>query len=208
MKLNLIPAAAILALLMVGGCATAPQSPDERQALRSQADATLDSMVARDPGLRPTLDRSYGYVVFPEVGKGGAIIGGAYGRGVVYEQGQQIGFADLTQASIGAQLGGQTFSELILFENEAALQRLKAGNFDVGAQASAVALKAGAAAATRFENGVAIYVMPRGGLMFDVSVAGQQVSFEPTRNQTQRQTQTRNRTETEIEVEAEADTQR
>ncbi|HLU68324.1 MAG TPA: lipid-binding SYLF domain-containing protein, partial [Kofleriaceae bacterium] len=132
-----------------------------------------------DPGLQQILDQAYGYAVFPEIGKGGAIVGGAYGRGIVYEQGRKVGFVELNQGSIGAQLGGQTFSEIIVFSNRAALDRLKAGNFDLGADASAVVLTTGAAAGARFERGVAVFVLPQGGLMVDVSVNGQQLNYQP-----------------------------
>ena len=166
-------------VIWLAGCATTPDTPAERQSLEARANATIQTMTARDPGLQSVLDQAYGYAVFPEIGKGGALVGGAHGIGVVYEQGRPVGYVELNQGSIGAQLGAQTFSELIVFRNQPALQRLKAGNFDLGAGASAVALTAGAAAATRFEGGVAVFVMPQGGLMVDVSVSGQQLNYEP-----------------------------
>jgi lipid-binding SYLF domain-containing protein len=117
-------------------------------------------------------------VIFPSVGKGGVIVGGAYGRGEVYEQGQLVGYADVTQATVGAQLGGQTFSELIVFENREAMDRFKRGNFEFAANVSAVALKAGAAAAARYTNGVAVFVKPEGGAMFEASIGGQKFTFQ------------------------------
>jgi lipid-binding SYLF domain-containing protein len=161
------------------GCATAPDTKAERRTLDDQATATLDTMTARDPGLKELLDGSVGYAVFPEIGKGGAVVGGAYGKGVVFEGGAPVGYVELSQASIGAQLGGQTFSELIIFQDRDALTRLKTDNFDVGANMSAVALKTGAARAAQFEGGVAVFVMPRGGLMVDLSISGQKIDFEP-----------------------------
>jgi lipid-binding SYLF domain-containing protein len=136
-------------------------------------------MSAKDPTLRDMIDRSAGYAVYPNVGAAGAIVGGAYGRGVVFENGRPVGFTELNQGAVGAILGGQTYSQMIVFENEAALGRLKAGNFDVGAEASAVALKAGVAAATRFEGGIAIFQEPKGGLMATAAVTGQKINFQP-----------------------------
>ena len=98
---------------------------------------------------------------------------------MVYEQGQHIGYADLSQASFGLQVGGQTYSELIVFENKAALDRLTQGNLELVADASAVILKKGAAANARFDNGVAAFVRPIGGAMAEASVGGQQLTYVP-----------------------------
>lgn len=170
--------ASVVALFFMVGCATAPNSPAERHSLVTSADATVSTMTAKDPSLRNVLDRSPGYAVFPDVGAAGAIVGGAYGRGVVFEGGRPVGFAQLKQGSVGATIGGQSYSEIMVFQNEAALNRLKAGNFDLGAEASAVALKAGIADATEFEGGVAIFQLPKGGLMASAAVTGQKVSFQ------------------------------
>jgi lipid-binding SYLF domain-containing protein len=161
-------------------CATAPKTDPERRALEANADTTLRSMIARDPGLRDVLRRSVGYAVFPEIGAGGFLVGGAYGRGIVYEGGKKTGFVELNQASLGAVLGGQTFAELIVFNTPEGLRQLRDGEYNVTGQASAVVLKSGAAAATQFgDEGVGVFVMPRGGAMIDVSVAGQRLNYEP-----------------------------
>jgi lipid-binding SYLF domain-containing protein len=110
------------------------------------------------------------------------VIGGAYGRGVVYQGGRPVGFTELNQGSVGATIGAQTYSELIVFHNDAALDRLKSGNIDVGAEASAVALKAGAAAAKRSEGGISVFEMPRGGLMATAAVTGQKINFQQMDN--------------------------
>jgi lipid-binding SYLF domain-containing protein len=169
---------ALLALLFAG-CETAPKSEAKKATLEDEAMAALNRLKRTDPSLADLLDRSYGYVIFPNVGKGGVIVGGAYGKGVVYEQGRQVGYADLTQATIGAQLGGQTFTELLVFENKQAMDRFKNNQLAFTANASAVAISAGAAKAARFENGVAVFVQPNGGLMFEASVGGQKFTFVP-----------------------------
>lgn len=173
-------AAAVVAVAVAStGCATAPKTQKERLSLVQEADAAVTSMAAKDPSLRDFLDRAHGYVAFPNVGKGGLIAGGAYGRGVVYEQGRPVGYAELNQGSIGAQIGGQTYAELIVLENEDAMARLRSGNFDLGGNLSAVALKAGAAGEARFEGGVAVFVQPKGGLMAEASISGQKINYQP-----------------------------
>jgi lipid-binding SYLF domain-containing protein len=170
-------AAVMFAMVLSTGCQTTPKTAAKREALTGDARAAVDRMTAIDPGLRDTLNNAYGYAVFPSVGKGGIIVGGAYGHGVVYEQGAQVGYADLTQATVGAQLGGQTYTELILFQTAEALYRFKNNQFAFSANASAVAVKAGAAAAAKYENGVAVFTQPNGGLMFEASVGGQKFTY-------------------------------
>ncbi|HTE51579.1 MAG TPA: lipid-binding SYLF domain-containing protein [Kofleriaceae bacterium] len=165
------------ALACAVGCATAPETRVEQKGLEQRASAALTTMKARDARLDEILSRSAGYAVFPEIGKGGAIVGGAYGHGVVYQHGRPVGYVELSQASIGAQLGGQTFAELIVLRDHKALERLKSDNLDLGADISAVALTTGAAGSAQFEKGVAVYVMPRGGLMVDLSVNGQKIDY-------------------------------
>ena len=132
----------------------------------------------RGPGLGALLQKGYGYALFPDVGKAGLGVGGAYGRGVVYERGQHIGYSDLTQASVGAQVGGQSFSEILVFETKAALERFKAGQFGFAAGASAVVLKSGVATTPNFVDGVAVIVHPIGGVMMEAAIGGQQFTYQ------------------------------
>jgi lipid-binding SYLF domain-containing protein len=164
---------------LLNSCSTAPATPEGRDELLQQATATMSEMSREDPGVDELARKSYGYALFPEVTKGGLVFGGAYGRGVVYEQGQHIGYADLSQASFGLQVGGQTFSELILFENKAALERFEQSRVDLAADASAVILKTGTAASARFVEGVAVIVRPIGGAMAEAAVGGQQLTYVP-----------------------------
>lgn len=170
---------AVAALIMLAGCESTPESSAERDALHDEVQAALTRMKQVDPTLQDRLDRAYGYAIFPSVGKGGLIVGGAYGRGEVYEQGRLIGYTDLQQGSVGLQAGGQEFSELILFESQQALDSFKGGNFTLGANASAVALKSGAAASADFKDGVLVITHPKGGLMFEASVSGQKFDYRP-----------------------------
>ena len=173
-------AALVVAALVLGGCEATPKTPEKKQDLSDAAQRQLAEMTEKDPGLQSFLDKSHGYVIFPKVGKGGLVAGGAYGRGVVYDQGRMVGYADLTQATVGLQAGGQTYSEVLAFENKEALDRFKQDKFEFSANASAVILKSGAAAAARYQNGVAVFVMPRAGAMVEASVGGQKFKYDPS----------------------------
>ena len=164
---------------LLGSCATAPASREDKAALVAEAAVRLQQMSTEDPALGALVKRSYGYSMFPNVGKGGLGVGGAYGRGVVYEQGQHIGYSDVTQGTVGLQAGGQSFSELLVFENKAALDRFKAGQFGLAADASAVVLKSGVATNANFVNGVAVVVQPIGGAMLEAAIGGQQFTYQP-----------------------------
>jgi lipid-binding SYLF domain-containing protein len=134
---------------------------------------------AKDPRVAKAFDEAHGYVVFPTVGKGAIGIGGARGKGWVYEQGQRIGKATLTQVTIGFQLGGQAYSEVIFFKDDAALENFKRGHLKLDAQASAVALTERVSADLAYRHGVAIVTRAEGGLMYEASVGGQKLSFHP-----------------------------
>ncbi len=170
-----IPLLAVLTVL--GGCATAPTTATGRQELKDEAVSTLAEMKAQDPGLDAFLRRAHGYVVFPRVGKGAYLVGGGYGRGIVYREGAPIGYADITLATVGLQIGGQAFSELIAFESAGDLNRFTAGRLAFSASLSAVILKTGAAESARYTDGVVILVKPLGGAMVEASVGGQQFTF-------------------------------
>ena len=173
-------AAAVVAVALTStGCATAPKSEPQRQSLVAEADAAVQSMIAKDSSLRDFIAGAHGYAAFPNIGKAGLIAGGASGRGVVYEDGRPVGYTQINQGSIGAQIGAQSYAELIVFKDQAALDRLKAGNFEFGADISAIALKAGGAASAQFQGGMAVFVQPKGGLMAEASIKGQKLSYEP-----------------------------
>ena len=133
----------------------------------------------KDTGISKFFDKAYGYAVFPNVGKGGIGIGGAHGNGEVYEQGKLVGTASLSQVTVGFQLGGQVYAELVFFEDQPALNRFKESKFALSAQASAVAAAEGASANAKYEMGVAIFTMAKGGLMYEASVGGQKFKFIP-----------------------------
>ena len=175
MKVRFLWIAAVVAL---AACTTAPKGTEGKLAIKEHADTALARAEAADRTLTKLARDSYGYAVFPSVGKGGIGIGGAYGQGVLYEHGVFVGYCDMTQASIGLQLGGQTYTEIIIFESRKAAESFKNGNLAFDAQATAVALKAGAGANAKYEGGVAIFTMNEGGLMGEVSVGGQKFRYQ------------------------------
>jgi lipid-binding SYLF domain-containing protein len=121
---------------LLAGCSTVPPSPESRNELIEQGRAAMKAMGQVDPGVETLARKGHGYALFPEVTKGGLVFGGAYGHGVVYEQGQHVGYADLMLGSFGLQMGGQRHSELIVFENKAALDRFRRGRLDFAADSS------------------------------------------------------------------------
>lgn len=144
-------------------------------------------------------DKSYGYAVFPTIGKGGLGIGGAHGRGRVYAQGKHVGDTSMTQLSVGLQAGGQAYSQIIFFEDERAFREFTSGNFEFGAGVSAVAITAAAsgsvgttgqaggvsggkrdaATAGGFHKGMAVFTIVKGGAMYEASVSGQKFKYKP-----------------------------
>ena len=164
---------------LLAGCATAPASRPERETLLTESVTALKRMSAEDPGVSALVKRGAGYALFPTVTKGGLVVGGARGQGVLYEQGRHTAYCDLTQATVGAQVGGQTFSELLVFENRAALDRFKAGQLAFAADASAVALQRGVASADiPFVEGISVVVSPLSGAMVEAAVGGQQFTCQ------------------------------
>ncbi len=154
----------------------------------------------RGAGAGDMVDSAYGYAVFPTIGKGGIGIGGAHGTGRVFEQGDMVGEVSMTQITIGLQLGGQAFSQLVLFQDKRAFDEFTSGNFEFGAQAAAVALTASASAGAStsgsgtsvaggqndanigsagYHKGMAIFTIAKGGLMYEASVGGQKFDYTP-----------------------------
>jgi lipid-binding SYLF domain-containing protein len=165
--------------VLLTGCSTAPTSAAKQEQLTDKTQAAVQAARTTDPGLQKFFDTAVGYAVFPSVGKGGVGVGGAYGRGELFEGGKMVGYCTLTQASIGLQLGGQAYTELIFFETKEALDGFKSGNFAFAAQVSAVALKSGASANAKYANGVAVFTLGEKGLMYEASVGGQKFNYQP-----------------------------
>jgi lipid-binding SYLF domain-containing protein len=117
--------------------------------------------------------------LFPEIARGGIGLGGGYGRGVLYAQGQHIGYADLSQGSLGFLVGGQAYQELIVFDDKAALERFKQGRFDVSADSSGVLITWGYTDRVAFIEGATVFLKPIGGALVEVTMSGQRFTFVP-----------------------------
>jgi lipid-binding SYLF domain-containing protein len=167
-----------LAALLLAAPALAFQ-PDVNEEIQLDAAKAILAIKKADPGIEAFFNNAAGYAVFPSVGKGGIVVGGAYGKGLVIVNGQVDGYTTVTQATVGLQLGGQVYSLFIFFKDEAAIANFKRGNFEFGAQASAVAATAGASADTSYDKGVAVFTHAAGGLMVEGSVGGQKFTYEP-----------------------------
>jgi lipid-binding SYLF domain-containing protein len=176
---SLVACAMLGAALATAACSTAPKSEAERTALQVDATSFLTQARETDPTLSRFFGNCAGYAVFPSIGKGGFIVGGAYGRGQLFDRdGRLLGYCDVSQGSIGAQIGGQSFGEIIFFQTKQSLGAFKGGEFALAAQASAVALASGAGAAAKYNEGVAVFVLQPKGLMVEASIGGQQFNYQ------------------------------
>jgi lipid-binding SYLF domain-containing protein len=146
-----------------------------------EVNEAIELFKGKDASIKEMFKKANGYAVFPNVAKAGVGFGGAIGKGQLYQDGKFLGTTSLKQASFGLQLGGQTYSEIIFFETSKALEKFKAGKFELGAQVSAVAIKTGAAASAQFNNGIAVFTMTKKGLMYEAAVAGQRFDFKPAK---------------------------
>jgi lipid-binding SYLF domain-containing protein len=182
MKYAFLPLMAIAAIAVAGCESTGGNTAAQQDTLNQRAQIALQEMTRTDPGLQNVINNAYGYAVFPDVSKAAVGIGAGGGNGVVYQQGQMVGRATLNQGSVGIQIGGESFAELVVFKDRPAMDVFENGNLNFGADATATAVKAGAAAATQFNNGTMIYVLPKGGLMAGVSILGQKFNFMPNGN--------------------------
>jgi len=173
-----------LMVLLFGMLVLAPAASAKKRDTRLQENTenAMELLLESDATLEEWFDDAYGYAIFPTVGKAGIGIGGAFGKGEVYEDGDFIGEARLTQGSIGFQLGGQAYIEVIFFEKEENLENFKKSKFQLSAQASAVAAAEGASANAKYEHGVAIFTVAKGGLMYEASVGGQKFKYIPKKD--------------------------
>ena len=163
-------------VLLIGFFASAQTSTKDKRIVADAKEAKADFI--RTDGLMSNLfNNAYGYVIFPNVGKGAVGIGGAAGNGAVFSGNSLVGMAKMTQVSIGFQWGGQAYREVIFFETKADLDRFMEDKIEFAAQASAVAATAGAAANVKYKEGVMIFSQVKGGLMYEASVGGQKFKF-------------------------------
>ncbi len=152
------------------------QDADDSKLISDCNDAKA-AFVKSDGFMKSLFDNSYGYVIFPNVGKGAVGVGGAAGNGIVFEKGNSIGKASMKQLTVGLQLGGQAYREVIFFETKSALDRFKEDKFEFAAQVSAVAANSGVSADAKYKEGVMVFSQEKGGLMYEAAVGGQKFDF-------------------------------
>lgn len=152
------------------------------QDVMADAETAKQTLMETDGALKTFMDNASGYVVFPNVGEGGFLIGAASGNGVVYEDGSITGMANLKKVDVGLQIGGQSAIEVIFFETEDALNEFKQGEFELAAEATAIALEKGVSTTANYDDGVVVFVKPKKGLLADLSVGGQKFGYTPMRN--------------------------
>ena len=166
-----------LAFFLLPHSMNAQDEKEKEKLLSDSKDAKAD-FIKTDPSMSKLFTNSYGYVIFPKIGKGALIIGGSGGNGVVYEKGKTIGTAKIAQISVGAQVGGESYREVIFLENKEALDRFRSEKVEFTSQISAVAAKSGASANAKYADGVAVFTQDLSGLMAEASVAGQKFKYK------------------------------
>ena len=154
------------------------QDNKEMEKLLSECKKTKAEFVKTDPSMSGLFASSLGYVIFPKNGKGGIIIGGSGGNGVVYERGKSIGTAKMAQVTVGAQVGGESYSEIIFFEDKDALNRFKENKVEFSSQISAVALKSGVSKNAKYSDGVTVFTQSLTGLMAEATIGGQKFTYK------------------------------
>jgi lipid-binding SYLF domain-containing protein len=168
----------VLFLLLFTWCSIHAQDQKQKQVIEDSKQAK-STFLSKDKDMGKFFSKSYGYVIFPNIGKGGIGVGGATGNGTVYEKGKIVGMAKMTQVSIGLQLGGQSYSEVVFFETVKEMKRFKENNIEFSAQVSAVAAASGASANAKYVEGVLVFTVQKGGLMYEASVGGQKFKYTP-----------------------------
>jgi len=167
----------VLSAVLVTAVAGNVLGADKKAELTAEVNKAKAELFKKDEGLKAILEKASGYVVFPSVAKGGLGVGAARGKGQLLEKGKVMGEATLTQVSIGFQAGGQAYVEVICFEDRTSLDNFKKGNFEFSAQVSAVAVTAGVSENAKYEKGIMVLTMAKGGLMYEASVGGQKFKY-------------------------------
>jgi lipid-binding SYLF domain-containing protein len=166
----------ILAAVSIPGITKAQDQSQER--IINDSKEAKASFKNADPSMETLFKNSAGYVIFPNVGKGGIGVGGAAGKGTVFQRGVPVGTAEMIQATVGAQVGGQAYREIIFFENQDALDRFVHDRIEFSGQVSAIAVKSGAAADARYRDNVVVFSQEKGGLMVEASLGGQKFTYK------------------------------
>ena len=173
-KIIAILSICMAAILLVAGTLRAQ---DDKDIIIADSKTAKSAFIKTDESMQHLFDNAYGYAIFPSIGKGAVVVGGAEGNGAIFEQGKAIGTAKMVQVTVGAQVGGQSYREVIFFENKQALDRFKDNKIEFSGQVSAVAAKAGASATAKYRDGVSVFADATGGLMAEASIGGQKFTY-------------------------------
>jgi lipid-binding SYLF domain-containing protein len=176
MKVKITMVGLCLAIILAG-CAIAPEKPEAKAVLSAESNEAIAIFKDKDPGIQRFFDKSYGYAVLPKIFKGAFWVGGAYGKGEVYEQGKMVGYCSMSQATLGFSFGGEFFREIIFFKEKTDLDVFKSEEYTFSAQVTGVAVTLGAAAKADYKSGMAVFVTTDKGLMVDVSLGGQKFNY-------------------------------
>jgi hypothetical protein len=172
-----------LAILLaaIAGCGSTPKSMtmEEKNRLDMEAKSAVDEFRTADPQMDRFFRTAYAYAVFPDVVAGAVVVGGSHGRGEVFKGNVLVGYADVSKANVGAQVGGQSYAQIVFFENAGSYARFTGGTMELDAKASAVAASAGASTSANYENGVVVFTHSKSGLMVQAAVGGQKFRFIP-----------------------------
>lgn len=153
------------------------QDEEKDDKIMADSETAKKAFLNDDPGLSIFFEDAYGYIILPNVGKAAWSVGAAMGNGVAYERGKRVGFARMTQVTVGFQIGGQAYSELVFFQTKEAFERFKEGKVEMSAQVSAVAAASGVSANAKYTDGVLVFTRAKKGLMYEASIGGQQFKF-------------------------------
>jgi len=175
MKKNSILSLSILTMVLAG--LFIPAQSKSQTKMMDDSKAAKAAFIKTDPSMKNLFASSYGYVIFPNIGKGAVGVGGAAGNGIVYEKGKAIGKAKMLQVSVGFQFGGQAYREVIFLENKEALDHFRDNKLEFAGQVSAIAAKSDASANSKYRNGVQVFTEGKNGLMLEAAIGGQKFTF-------------------------------
>ena len=179
MKLSLSWLLVAALCLLSSPIPSAEAGPVPGEKAEAQVRAAIEAFEKADSSLKQRFDTAVGFAIFPSVGKGGLVFGGAHGSGWMYQAGRLVGSVSLTQVTFGAQIGGQEFSEVVFFENQEAVTRFQQSKVEMSAQVSAVAAAEGASQHAKYADGILVFTRPITGLMAEASIGGQKFKFKP-----------------------------
>lgn len=174
----LIISAILVIFFGSGNLLSAQDSIAEYSVEIAEAERTRKEFLKTDPGLQGFFENSYGYAILPKIGKGGLIVGGAHGKGIVFENENPVGYTEMNQVTIGGQIGGKSYAEVIFFKTKAEYEVFTTGRFEVAVTLAAVALDKGVSNNLAYSDGVAIVTKDNGGLMAEATVGGQKFTYK------------------------------